>query len=53
LRGDGSCAEGKPSYECGFFNEPLVEAELDQVCVNFEPGRNSAMKRIFAEKRPQ
>jgi DNA-binding MarR family transcriptional regulator len=53
LRGDGSCAEGKPPYECGFFNEPLVEAELDRLCVNFEPGRNSAMKRTFAEDRPQ
>ena len=52
LRGDGSFVEGKPPYECGFFDEPLVEAELDQVCVNFEPGRNSAMKRIFAEERP-
>ena len=53
LRGDGSCAEGKPPYECGFLDEPLEEAELDQVCVNFEPGRNSAMKRTFAEERPQ
>ncbi len=53
LRGDGSCAEGKPPYECGFFNEPLVEAELDRLCVNFEPGRKSAMKRTYADERPQ
>jgi DNA-binding MarR family transcriptional regulator len=53
LRGDGSCVEGRPPYECGFLDEPLEEAELDQVCVNFEPGRNSAMKRTFAEERPQ
>jgi len=52
LRGDGSCVEGRPSYECGFLDEPLGEAELDQVCVNFEPGRNSAMKWT-AEERPQ
>jgi len=53
LRGDGSCAEGGPPYECGLLDEPLEEAELDQVCVNFEPGRNSAMKRTYAEERPQ
>ncbi len=53
LRGEGSCVEGRPPYECGFLDEPLEEAELDQVCVNFEPGQNSAMKRTFAEERPQ
>jgi DNA-binding MarR family transcriptional regulator len=53
LRGDGSCVEGRPPYECGSLDEPLEEAELDQVCVNFEPGRNAAMKRTFAEERPQ
>ena len=53
LRGDGSCVEGRPPYECGFLDEPLKNDELDQVCVNFEPGRNSAMKRTFAEERPQ
>ena len=53
LRGEGSFAEGKPPYKCGFLNEPLEEAELDQVCVNFEPGRNSVMKRAFADEWPQ
>ena len=53
LRGDGSCVEGRPPYECGFLDEPLEEAELDLVCVNFEPGRNSAMRRAFAEERSQ
>ncbi len=53
LRGDGSCVEGRSPYECGFHEVPLEEAELDRVCVNFEPGRNSAMKRTFAEERPQ
>jgi len=53
LRGDGSCVEGRPPYECGFLDEPLEEAELDQVCVNFEPGRNLAMRRAFAEERSQ
>jgi DNA-binding MarR family transcriptional regulator len=53
LRGDGSRVEGRLPYECEFHDEPLEEAELDQVCVNFEPRRNSAMKRTFAEERPQ
>jgi DNA-binding MarR family transcriptional regulator len=53
LRGDGSCVEGRPPYECGFLDEPLEEADLDQACVNFEPGRNSAMTRTSAEERPQ
>ena len=49
----GDLQRGRPPYECGFLDEPLEEAELEQVCVNFEPGRNSAMKRTFAEERPQ
>ena len=40
LRGDGSCVEGRPPYECGFLDVPLKNDELDQVCVNFAPGRN-------------
>jgi hypothetical protein len=33
--------------------EALAEAELQQLCINFAPGRNSAMKRNFAEERPK
>lgn len=47
LRGDGRHTEGKPPYECGLVGEPLEEAEIGQLCVNFEPGRNSAIKRAF------
>ena len=53
LRVDGSRVEGRPSYECGFLDEPLEEAELNQGCVNFAPRHNSAIKRTFAEERPQ
>ncbi len=53
LRGDGSCVEGRPPYQCGFLDAPLEEAELDQICVSFEPRQNSAMKRTSAEERPQ
>jgi DNA-binding MarR family transcriptional regulator len=53
LRGADSCREGKPPYQCGFVDEALAEAELEELCINFEPGRNSAMKRTYAEERPQ
>jgi hypothetical protein len=53
LRGDGACVEDGTSYECGFLDEPLEDVELGQICVNFEPGRNSAMKPSVAEERPQ
>ena len=53
LRGDGSCVEGRPPYECGFLDEPLEEAELDLVCVNFKPGLNSTVKQTFAQETIQ
>jgi len=53
LCGDGTYVEGRPPYECGFLDEPLEEAELDQVCVNFEPGLNSTVKRTFAQETIQ
>lgn len=49
LEGDGCCRDGKPPYRCGCVGEPLAEAELQQLCINFAPGRHSAMKRTFAE----
>jgi hypothetical protein len=52
LQGDGCSREGKPPYLCGFVGEPLAEAEIQELCINFSPGRNSAMKRTFADERP-
>jgi hypothetical protein len=49
LEVDGCCLEGKPPYRCGCVGEPVAEAELQQLCINFAPGRHSAMKRTFAE----
>ena len=49
LEGDGSCRDGNPPYVCGSVGEPLAEAELQHLCINFAPGRHSAMKRTFAE----
>ena len=53
LEGDGCCREETPPYVCGFVGERLEGPELEQLCINFEPRRNSAMKGIFAEERPQ
>ena len=39
--------EGKPRFKCAFFGALLEETELAQICINFQPGRNSAMKRAF------
>ncbi len=39
--------EGKPRFKCAFFGELLEETELAQICINFQPGKVSAMKRAF------
>ena len=44
----GRRREGKQRFECAFFGELLEECELAQVCVNFEPGKDSAIKRAFS-----
>jgi DNA-binding MarR family transcriptional regulator len=49
LEGDGCCRDAKPPYRCGCVGEPLAETELQQLCINFAPGRHSAMKLTFAE----
>jgi len=36
---DGCYANGKPDYCCTLVDEPLKEAETQQLCVNFLPGR--------------
>ena len=36
--GDRCCQAGRPAPACGFMNEPLTEAELDELCINFSPG---------------
>ena len=42
--------EGSPRFGCGFFGELLEETELGQICINFQPGKDSAMKRAFSGK---
>ena len=45
LRRNGDSTEGEPFYECGLVGETLESAKIDQLCVNFVPGRNTAIKR--------
>ena len=52
LGGDGCCQEEEPSYECLFLSEPLSKTELEQLCINYEPSKASAMKRTFGGAAP-
>lgn len=44
LEADGCCQEGQSQYACGFVSEPLLLKELDDLCINFAPGKPAAMK---------
>jgi DNA-binding MarR family transcriptional regulator len=44
FEGDGCCKEGLPAYLCGFLAEPLIEEELDELCINFTPGKPSPQR---------
>jgi DNA-binding MarR family transcriptional regulator len=39
LEGDGCSREGQAPYACGFMSEALLLEELDEVCINFVPGK--------------
>ena len=39
LQEDGCYTNGKSGYWCALLDEPLKEAEVQQLCVNFLPGR--------------
>ncbi len=39
LEGDGYSLEGQAPYTCGFVREPLLLKELDELCINFVPGK--------------
>lgn len=38
FEGSRCCQDGRTVAACGFMDEPLVEAELDELCINFSPG---------------
>jgi DNA-binding MarR family transcriptional regulator len=37
-------------YLCRFENEPIEPSELEDICINFEPGAGSAMKHSFTRE---
>jgi DNA-binding MarR family transcriptional regulator len=39
LEGDGCCIEGLLPYACRFVSEPLIAEELNEICINFAPGK--------------
>jgi len=39
LEGDGCSQEGQAHYACGFLSEPLLLKDLDDLCINFVPGK--------------
>ncbi len=47
LEVEGWRREGEPRFKCACFGELLEESELAQICINFQPGKDSAMKRAF------
>ena len=44
--------EGMTRFECTFFGELLEEAELEQICINFQPSEKSVMRRAYDRKGP-
>jgi len=39
LEGDGCSREGQAPYTCGFVSEPVLLEEIDEMCINFVPGK--------------
>ncbi len=39
LEGDGGSREGQAPYRCGFMSEPVLLEELNEICINFVPGK--------------
>lgn len=37
-------------YFCRLENEPIERSEIEAICINFEPGSGSAMKRSFTRE---
>ena len=37
-------------YFCRLESEPIESSELEEICINFEPGAGSAMKRTFTRE---
>jgi DNA-binding MarR family transcriptional regulator len=44
---DEPCCMESGAHFCGFVGERLEQSELAKLCINFEPGNDSAMKRTL------
>jgi DNA-binding MarR family transcriptional regulator len=44
LKGDGCSREGQAPYACSFAGEPLLMEEINEVCINFVPGKPMTAK---------
>lgn len=49
LEREGCFRDGVSLYRCGWIGQPVAQADLQQLCINFAPGRNSAMKCTFTQ----
>ncbi|MFT5487626.1 MAG: DNA-binding MarR family transcriptional regulator [Paracoccaceae bacterium] len=47
------CEKESTDYECRLLNQPLEQAELTQICVNFEPGDGSTAKPSRGSEAPR
>jgi DNA-binding MarR family transcriptional regulator len=53
LESDGRSPEGQTPYACGFTSEPLLLEELDEVCINFVPGKPMTVKGSVTGAAPR
>jgi len=53
LRGEESCGSHPWPYHCDLLNAPLSAEETEQICISFEPGKISRVKRISARRLTQ
>ena len=42
--------EGITRFECTVFGELLEDAELEQICINFQPSEKSAVRRAYKRR---
>lgn len=53
LEGDGCNRLGQESYVCGFVGQPLLLEELDDLCINFVPGRPRSIRSCITAGAPR
>jgi DNA-binding MarR family transcriptional regulator len=53
LEGDGCSREGQVPYACGFVSEPLLLKELDDLCINFVPGKPMTVRGSVTGAAPR